>query len=153
MASLWKRATPRQYRMLRAISGAVKNTAHAHSVQLPKNFEHGVAKRAVGTLTAQWPDVLAADRINRSQNDPSVKVDTHGSRQNRTLLQVQSLGGRLRLLRRSPIKFAWKEISQKLWKIKREGTPAQYMEYVEIMRLLDQADRKLKALEEGSSGG
>lgn len=119
MASLWKRANPRQYRMLRAISGAVKNTAHAHSVQLPKNFEHGVAKRAVGTLTAQWPDVLAA-KCYRSQNDPSVKVGTQGSRQNRTLLQVQSLGDRLRLLRRSPIKFAWKEISQKLWKIKKE---------------------------------
>lgn len=47
--------------MLRIISGAVLNTAHAHPGQLPDlKFARGVAKRAVGTLSAQWADTLAA---------------------------------------------------------------------------------------------
>ena len=61
MSTLYKRANGQQKRMLRIISGAVLNTAHAHPGQLPDlKFARGVAKRAVGTLSAQWADTLAA---------------------------------------------------------------------------------------------
>lgn len=61
MASLYKRANPAQQMMLRIVAGAVKNAADAHGVALPKSFARSVAKRLAGTLTAQWPEVLAAN--------------------------------------------------------------------------------------------
>lgn len=61
MSSLYTRATPSQARILRAVEGAVKNAADAHpEYRIDRRFCKSVAKRAAGTLTAQWPDVLAA---------------------------------------------------------------------------------------------
>ena len=60
MASLYKRANGRQIRVLRIVEGAVKNACDAHPGRsIDKRFARSVAKRAVGTLTAAWPDVLA----------------------------------------------------------------------------------------------
>lgn len=66
MVSLYKRATPMQMRMLRIVEGAVLNTVHAHPEPREDlaRFARGVAKRAVGTLTAQLPEVLALDHTN-----------------------------------------------------------------------------------------
>lgn len=52
MASLYKRATKEQERMLRIVAGAVRNTMHAHGMEVDYRFARSVAKRAVGTLTA-----------------------------------------------------------------------------------------------------
>jgi hypothetical protein len=76
---LWNRATPSQYRMLRAIAGAVRNAAHAHRLEIPKSFARSVAKRATGTLTAQWPDVLAAT-ANRRQEGSRDRLVSRGPR-------------------------------------------------------------------------
>lgn len=44
------------------IEGAVKNACDAHpGWRPPKHFARSIAKRAAGTLTAQWPEVLAAE--------------------------------------------------------------------------------------------
>lgn len=61
MATLYKRASPLQRRVLRIIEGAVKNTADAHSIDLSDKFARSVAKRATGTLFANLADVLAID--------------------------------------------------------------------------------------------
>lgn len=61
MATLEKRASLRQLRVMRIIAGAVRNTIHYHS-DWPLNHQslpRSIAKRATGTLTAQWPEVLA----------------------------------------------------------------------------------------------
>ena len=144
MATLWKRATPSQYRMLRAIAGAVRNAAHSKGVQLPHNFERGVAKRAVGTLTAQWPDVLAA-KCHRRQDGSRDVFLTRGPRSS-DLAKELSKGGRLRLARRSPLLITWKYFADQMWKIRREGTPEQYAAYVRVLKLLDQAQKELDAL-------
>lgn len=60
MTTLYKRATGPQQRMLKIVSGAVLNTAHAHGASIDRKFARGVAKRAVGTLSANWADMLAA---------------------------------------------------------------------------------------------
>ena len=61
MASLYRRATPSQQRILRIVEGAVKNASDAHpEVLISPRLKRSIAKRAAGTLTAQWPDVLAA---------------------------------------------------------------------------------------------
>ena len=62
MTTLWKRASGPQQKMLRMITGAVLNTANAHPGKLPdEKFARGVAKRAVGTISAQWAELLAGD--------------------------------------------------------------------------------------------
>lgn len=68
MATLYKRASRIQMRMLRIIEGAVRNTLDAHpdiciyDEQGPidhNRFARSIAKRAVGTLSSQLDDVLA----------------------------------------------------------------------------------------------
>ncbi len=61
MTSLYNRATPSQARILRIVEGAVKNTTDAHpDIKISPRHRRSIAKRAAGTLTACWPDVLAA---------------------------------------------------------------------------------------------
>lgn len=64
MTSLYKRASPPQARILRAVAGAVKNVGDAHpEYGLNEYMARSIAKRACGTLTAQWPDMLAAKSV------------------------------------------------------------------------------------------
>lgn len=147
MATLWNRATPSQYRMLRAIAGAVRNAAHAHQIEMPKTFARSVAKRATGTLTAQWPDVLAAT-ANRRQNSSCARLVSRELRGS-DLSRGPSKGDRLGLLRRSPLRFIWNHYAAGMWKIKHEGTQEQYDEYVRVLQLLNQAQRELDSLTTG----
>jgi len=149
MATLWNRATPSQYRMLRAIAGAVRNAAHAHQVSISRDFARSVAKRATGTLTAQWPDVLAATSIRRQEGsrDKLVSRAPRGSE----LRQGLSEGGRLRLLRRSPLRYVWQHFAAGMWKIKHEGTPEQFAAHVKVLQLLDEAQKILDAVTNGDS--
>jgi len=66
MTTLYKRASPGQAQALRIIAGAVLNTHDAHpgKYRIDARFARGVAKRAVGTLSAQLADTLAV-RISR----------------------------------------------------------------------------------------
>lgn len=144
MATLWSRATPSQYRMLRAIAGAVRNAAHAHRMDMPKNFARSVAKRATGTLTAQWPDVLAAT-ANRRQEGLRDRLISRGPRGS-DLSRGLSEGDGLRLLRLSPIRFVWKRYAAGMWKIKHKGTAEQYAAHVRVLKLLDDAQRELDAI-------
>lgn len=65
MTALEKRATKSQWRIMRAVSGAVKNAADAHpDWEIDRRFAGSIAKRAAGTLTAGWPDVLAARDVS-----------------------------------------------------------------------------------------
>ena len=70
MTSLYRRATPRQKKVLLMIEGACHNAAHAHPKwEFDPRLATSIAKRAAGTLTAQWPDVLAASPSMRSDRD------------------------------------------------------------------------------------
>ncbi len=61
MASIYNRATPSQRRVLRIIEGAIKNACDAHPHQhVDTKFARSIAKRAAGTLSGCWPEVLAA---------------------------------------------------------------------------------------------
>lgn len=50
------------------------------------------------------------------------------------------------MLRRSPIRRAWKHYADQMWKIKREGGSEEYATYVRILKLLDQAQQELDGL-------
>lgn len=136
MVTLWKRATPSQYRMLRAIAGAVHNAAHAHHAVLPRGFARSVAKRATGTLTAQWADVLAA-KTSRRQDGSRDNYVSRGPRGS-SPAEGHPKGDRLSLTRRSPLRELWKKFAAGMWKVK-HGPPEIYAAHVRILKLLDQA--------------
>lgn len=71
MATLYKRANSIQQRMLRIIEGAVKNTADAHpEFRYSPKLGRSIAKRAVGTLSAQLAGVLAAPAVRQGEGPP-----------------------------------------------------------------------------------
>ena len=60
--------TPSQVKIFRAVAGAVRNAADGHpNWPITDTMAHSIAKRATGTITSQWRDVLAA-------NGPSEKA-------------------------------------------------------------------------------
>jgi hypothetical protein len=86
MASLYKRATPFQVRLLRAVEGAVHNTAHAHpEFLITDKFARSIAKRAAGTISAQMPGSLARPHQRVSQ-DQAVSLRTARSAASHLLL-------------------------------------------------------------------
>lgn len=75
MVTLYKRATPSQRRLLRIIEGAIKNACDHHPGRhIDQKFARSIAKRAVGTISAQWPRLLAA------KHAPSDRADGDNSR-------------------------------------------------------------------------
>jgi hypothetical protein len=73
MASLYKRATPAQTKVLRAVEGAVHNAAHAHpEFIISDRFARSIAKRATGTISAV-PGLLA-DTPSRSKQDAALSL-------------------------------------------------------------------------------
>lgn len=72
MASLYKRATPRQAQVLRMIEGACRNARDAHPGRpLDDMMIRSIAKRAAGTLTSQWGAVLAASERSEGEGGNS----------------------------------------------------------------------------------
>ena len=60
-------------RIYLAVEGAVRNTQHGHpNWKITRDMARSIAKRATGTLTAGWPDVLAA------RSTPSDPADDPG---------------------------------------------------------------------------
>jgi hypothetical protein len=146
LATLWKTATPSQYRMLRIIAGSTLNAAHAHGMDISLRFARSIAKRATGTLTAQWPEVLAAKHRPRQK---SLDVSLTSSKlrgSNRS--KEPSKGGRPSYVRRPPVARAWKEVSARMWCVKNGGSTAECEAYVRALQLLDKAQRELEPFEE-----
>lgn len=134
MASLYKRATPSQTRILRIVEGAVRNAAHAHQgVTVPNTFARSVAKRAAGTLTAGWPEVLAAKLTpsNRSVgrvNGPAA----HGG----LSLVKSAKRGSPWVSRRSPLDDLWRRCSKMVGVAKRAGDQHTIQALIEVLKLI-----------------
>lgn len=146
MATLWKRATPSQYVVLRIIRGAVLNVYDHHGMVRDKFFARSVAKRAAGTLTAQWPEVLAA-KHQRRQNALEVNRPTSHA-QGPEYVTGYLKGDRHSSLRRSPIYLIWKEIASTMWRVRTQGTPEEYAACIKLLRLLQQTHIELEAFKE-----
>lgn len=145
MVSLYKCATPSQLRILRIVEGAVRNAAHGHpEYNIPDTFARSAAKRAAGTLTAQWPDVLAAK--------PSEKVDVRGSqyidradgvicrtpKASRASHRPKATGrGSPQLHRRSPLPRLIKHLSILAGDARRSDNSERLAAIIEILRIMD----------------
>ncbi len=139
MSSLWKRASPREVKVLRIIAGAVLNTNDAHPGRyvVDAKFARGVAKRAVGTLSAQWSGVLAVGISRSSVAVPSELtraglLGTHirKSRRRKADLFAPSAGSL------APIKLAEKEIARRIKPARLSGETARADALVEALKVL-----------------
>lgn len=144
MASLYKRATPPQARVLRIIEGAVKNVADAHGEEYNPRMARSIAKRAAGTLTAIWPEVLAArEALSDSGGALCCQGAIAGS--GRHVGISAGLGasehtmacrrGRPTLARR-PRNRLWSLLARKMHEVRASGDEARIEAYIEVLRII-----------------
>lgn len=145
MATLWKRATPSQRVALRIVAGAVMNAAHAHGTNITKSFARSVAKRAIGTLTAQWPDVLAAREARRHQARAAEVIMRPRPNAARAVGKGKGTAGAFRL--RSLLLRVRSRLAKQMWSINRNGSPDQVADFVAALRALAQAIEAVEKLE------
>ena len=140
MVSLYKRASPAQWRILRIIEGAIINACQAHPDRDPidERFARSIAKRAAGTISAQWPELLAAkDRppVNGSfsadQRRATVGFQTCKARQKR---------GGDNLGRRPSLKKIRIQLGCLAREARKIGNEAREEAFVEALRII--ADRE-----------
>ena len=115
MISLYKRANARQVRVLRIVEGAVRNASHAHpGKSIDPRMARSIAKRAAGTLTAAWPEVLATHLTALSEKrDGAASTPFRASRVQQSeradeadYAHLLSIVGQLRFLHLRVDKFA-----------------------------------------------
>jgi len=149
MVSLYRRANDRQRRVLRIIEGAVKNTVDAHKGELAiaPRFARSIAKRAAGTLTAQYPLALAPPPSGASR-DTAQLVDAaprSAGGQQLPASRAPALNGpraeaaRAHALRPAPLALLRKELSIRAGRARRAGAVERIAIYVEVLRLLAEA--------------
>lgn len=141
MVSLYVRANPRQRKIFRIVEGSVRNTLHAHpDYQLPESAARSIAKRAAGTLTASWPEVLATPQSSeRSEGKASVPSgpDSVGPAAQRIRR------GPSNCLRRPPL-FAklYRELSWRTGEARYKGHSERAETLIEILRLIDRMEQE-----------
>ena len=144
MPSLYGRATPAQAKVLRIIEGAAFNAADAHGVPRDTWMARSIAKRAAGTLTAQWPEVLAVSA--RLPRKGGAQLNGCRACERRDFLArlkerrertkgVRGLTERRasQLLRRPPLLVLWERIKRKMWHLSRTD-PIQYEAHKTLLR-------------------
>lgn len=104
MTSLYQRATPAQAMLLRMVEGAIRNAGHAHPEQAPGDkFARSAAKRAAGTISAQWPELLAACRPSDSADGDNSGLTPPSIAQ----LGKRSKRGAAQVASRTPSRTKW----------------------------------------------
>lgn len=140
MSSLYNRATPSQARILRAVEGAVKNASDAHpELKISPHHRRSIAKRAAGTLTAQWPDVLAASRGSSESGNRSKYQRSRAA--SYCLKATGREGSDVR--RAFPLRRLIAEIARPLRAMKLAGEVERAAAYVDVLRMIDRLRRAL----------
>lgn len=136
MSTLWKRASPREIRVLRIIAGAVLNANDAHpGAAVDKKFARSVAKRAVGTLSSQWGDTLAApdQRPSLSERD-RIAITL---RRRAYLRKLCKRGPAKATSRWPPLAFSISKIAKEIGAARRAGQIERAQGMIECLRIID----------------
>lgn len=148
MSTLYKRAPPSQARILRAVAGAVKNVGDSHpEYGLNEYMARSIAKRACGTLTAQWPDVLAAKSVkgfSASDRDgvlTSLRRRPGGSQLTKGRpADLHAATGQQRgasqIVRRSPLSPVYRELGIMAGQARRAGDTARLEALADALRVV-----------------
>lgn len=132
---MYKRATPAQSMVLRIVEGAVKNATDAHpELDIRPHHRRSIAKRAAGTLTAQWPDVLAAGPP-RSESGEGLNSARPRRRSSNSLKAV----GReaTQATKRFPLRRLIAEIARPIRDLKQSGRTERAAAMVDVLRMID----------------
>lgn len=143
MTTLYKRATPLQARILRAVAGAVKNVGDAHpEYGFNEYMARSIAKRACGTLTAQWPDVLAATTVKGfSPSEKSGLLTYARGRSSSAQVCKPKPRGPSHVLRRSPLRLLLRDLGIMASNARRAGDSARLEALADVLRLIDRLTR------------
>lgn len=151
MTTFINRANPRQRKVVRMVAGAVNNVVHVHpewKIDDPR-LANSIAKRAAGTLTAGWPDVLATPRV--ASSEMVVCVDTVGPPPPPHSGSVASSPSRRTAShltrRRAPLRVVAAAVGRLAGPAKRAGHTARYEALVEALRIIG---AEMKKLDEGA---
>lgn len=135
MTSLYKRATPSQARILRAVEGAVKNVSDHHpDFKYNPRLARSIAKRAAGTLTAQWPDVLAA--VTRPSDRTDADSSSSARRPAPQLDQAMAIRGASHPSRRSPFPELWSALVKLVGAAKKNGDKVRADALIDALRII-----------------
>jgi hypothetical protein len=163
MTTLYKRANPTQKRILKIIEGSVLNTHDAHNMKRDMKLARSIAKRAAGTISAQWPELLAVnsrlsekgtissykcracERREYLKRKESCRERTIVSLGDVTLLDGKAQRGSSHLVRRSPLLILWHRLKMNLWHLKKEGNLSKAEAYIDLLRMIDKLHRSLIA--------
>lgn len=134
MTSLYKRATPSQAAILRIVEGACKNATDAHPMlEISPRHRRSIAKRAAGTLTANWPDVLAAKNALSS-----ARAQAHFSkpkaRRSQLCKAASREGGPVTPF---PVRRLIAEIAKPLSGLKANGQHDRAEAFIEVLKMID----------------
>lgn len=135
MATLYKRATPSQARILRAVEGAVKNVADCHpEFGYSPRLGRSIAKRAAGTLSSQWLGVLAAtlkpsESAVQDRRSSALPLTSH-------LCKESGRGAPKARPKGSPLIKAWKRIGIMAGNARRAGQHERHAALVDCLRLI-----------------
>lgn len=130
--------TPSQEWVFRAVAGAVKNAAHGHpNWPLDKTIARSIAKRATGTLTAGWRDVLAAAPSERAEGALSPTRPPRGrSLQGRVKRGASVRDTVQRVGRCSPLRLLHNKIGAMAAAAKYTGQPERAAILIEVLRVI-----------------
>lgn len=156
MVSLYKRATPAQELLLHIVEGAVLNAMDAHNIKRDPRMARSIAKRAAGTLSAQWQDVLAANtgpsgKRTASQNGNRCRacerranlVELRACKErsaHSTLRQLER--GASQFNRRFPLLTLWKRLQRQMWYLRRNDQ-VKFEARVELLRMIDKLHKEM----------
>lgn len=130
--------TPSQQRIWRAIDGAVRNAAHGHpGWNLTRTMARSIAKRATGTLTAQWQEVLAAkpsERSGRLRGDHGNHAVLATGQRGRGASPVKGVA--TAPPRRSPLRLLHNRLGAMAGEARRAGQTDRHQALVEALRLI-----------------
>lgn len=138
--------------VLRMVEGSVRDAAHCHGIVLTDRFTRSIAKRAAGTLTAGWRDVLAAPMTPSARGsgltlrraEPDEHSDLMGNVRSRRSLRrkgVGDQGGGVSSLRRSPYFRIKKQLGIRAGQAKRANQPELYETIVEALRAIAKLEK------------
>lgn len=135
MSSLYRRATPTQARILRIVEGAIKNASDAHPrLVISPHQRRSIAKRAAGTLSAQWVGVLAAKPLPVSDEATGTIARRRSS--NRVKATV---AGRAELSEPAPLGRVERHIYRNMRAIKRDESADYARAMIDVLRLIAKA--------------
>ena len=145
MATLYKRAAPRQRQVLRAVEGAVLNEADAHGRTRDRIMARSIAKRAAGTISALMPRLLASESLPASQGGSDTRVNQDHRRaehkgscsscRRRAQILKRVLAGGWSQYEMAALRSLTEELSRTLWRLKRED-PVRAEIHIQMLRTI-----------------